>query len=71
MEDEEIEDNKMTQKKFNNDSNESFDFKKEYEKLNFETTNKKEEPPQLSPISRPPANPYQPPQETSHKTLPK
>lgn len=34
-EDDEIEDNKMTQKKFNNDSNESFDFKKEYAMLDF------------------------------------
>lgn len=62
----------MTQKKFNNDSNESVDFKKEYEKLNFETTNKKEElPPPPSPITRPQGNPYQPPQETTQKTLPK
>ncbi len=29
-EDDEIEDNKMTQKKFNNDPNDSLDFKKEY-----------------------------------------
>lgn len=76
-EDEEEDHNKMiTQKKSNNDPNESLDFKREYEKLNFETTNKKEEPPQRQTVPtsnsniKPPPPPIAPQETTSNYRQP-
>lgn len=53
------------------------DYKKEYEKLNFETTNKKEEPPprplpKINPPPPPPPSIYEKPELTSPpNTVPK
>jgi hypothetical protein len=76
-EDEEEDHNKMmTHKKLNNDPNESLDFKREYEKLNFETTNKKEEPPQRQTVPtsnsniKPPPPPIAPQETTSNYRQP-